>query len=65
MGESAVLKLGFGELVVILMLVVLVFGATRLPKLGEGLGKAVRNFKRALGSGAQSDSSSSNREGDG
>jgi sec-independent protein translocase protein TatA len=37
-----------GELLVILIIVMLVFGAGRLPQIGEGLGKAVRNLKRGL-----------------
>jgi sec-independent protein translocase protein TatA len=41
-------NLGIGELVVILMLVVLVFGATRLPKIGGDLGKTIRSFKRGF-----------------
>jgi sec-independent protein translocase protein TatA len=35
------------ELLVILVLVLLVFGATRLPEIGGGLGRAIRNFRRA------------------
>jgi len=41
-------NLGFSELLVIFMILVLVFGASRLPQLGEGLGKTIRNFKRGL-----------------
>jgi sec-independent protein translocase protein TatA len=37
-----------GELLVVLIIVMLVFGAGRLPQIGEGLGKAVRNLKRGL-----------------
>jgi sec-independent protein translocase protein TatA len=40
--------MGFGELVLILLIVVVVFGATKLPQLGDGLGKAIKNFKRAV-----------------
>ena len=40
--------MGFGELVLILIIVVVVFGATKLPQLGDGLGKAIKNFKRAV-----------------
>lgn len=40
--------LGFGELVIILIIVVVVFGSTKLPQLGDGLGKAIKNFKRAV-----------------
>ena len=39
--------IGFGELVVILLIVLVVFGAGKLPMLGEGLGKAIKNFKRS------------------
>ena len=40
--------MGFGELVLILIIVVVVFGSTKLPQLGDGLGKAIKNFKRAV-----------------
>ncbi|HVZ74720.1 MAG TPA: twin-arginine translocase TatA/TatE family subunit [Polyangia bacterium] len=40
--------MGFGELVLILLIVVVVFGSTKLPQLGDGLGKAIKNFKRAV-----------------
>ena len=40
--------LGIGELVIILIIVTVVFGATKLPQLGDGLGKAIRNFKRSI-----------------
>ena len=42
--------MGFGELVLILLIVVVVFGATKLPQLGDGLGKAIKNFKRSVNS---------------
>jgi sec-independent protein translocase protein TatA len=58
-------NLGLGELVVILMLVVLVFGATRLPQLGEGIGKAVANFKRTLGSGEGGGNTPGEKNGEG
>jgi sec-independent protein translocase protein TatA len=35
------------ELLVILVIVLIVFGATKLPQIGEGLGKGIRNFKKA------------------
>ncbi|HEY2900564.1 MAG TPA: twin-arginine translocase TatA/TatE family subunit [Polyangia bacterium] len=40
--------MGFGELVLILLIVVVVFGSTKLPQLGDGLGKAIKNFKRSV-----------------
>ena len=47
--------MGFGELVLILVIVVVVFGATKLPQLGDGLGKAIKNFKRAVTSANEID----------
>lgn len=41
-------NIGMGELVVVLLIVVLVFGASRLPQLGESIGKAIKNFKRGI-----------------
>lgn len=40
--------LGLPELIVILVIVVLVFGVGKLPELGSGIGKAIRNFKKAV-----------------
>jgi sec-independent protein translocase protein TatA len=39
--------LGLGEILLILFVVLLVFGAGRLPQLGDSLGKALKNFKKA------------------
>ncbi|MGH7382700.1 MAG: twin-arginine translocase TatA/TatE family subunit [Candidatus Methylomirabilales bacterium] len=39
--------LGIPELLVILFIVLIVFGASRLPEIGSGLGKAIRGFKDA------------------
>jgi sec-independent protein translocase protein TatA len=39
--------LGMGELLVILVIVLLVFGAGKLPQIGDALGKSIRNFKNA------------------
>ena len=41
--------MGFGELLVILFLVLLFFGAGKLRGIGAGLGKAARGFKDAMG----------------
>jgi len=41
-------NLGMGELLIILVIVLLIFGASRLPQIGEGLGKAIRGLKRGL-----------------
>ncbi len=39
---------GLSELVLILIIILLIFGAGKLPELGAGLGKGIRNFKKAL-----------------
>jgi sec-independent protein translocase protein TatA len=41
------MRLGFGEIVMILVVALLVFGPTKLPQLGDALGKGIRNFKKA------------------
>lgn len=40
------MRLGFGEILLILAIALLVFGPSKLPQLGEALGKGIRNFKR-------------------
>jgi sec-independent protein translocase protein TatA len=40
--------MGTGELVVVMIVVLLVFGASKIPALGDGLGKAIRNFKKSV-----------------
>ena len=44
-------RLGFAELMVILAIVVIIFGANKLPQLGRGLGSAIRNFKDGMKEG--------------
>ena len=39
--------IGTSELLIILVIVLLVFGSSKLPELGAGLGKGIRNFKKA------------------
>ena len=40
--------LGMPELLVILVIVLIIFGANKLPQIGEGLGKGIRNFKKGI-----------------
>ena len=47
--------LGPTELIIILIIVVVLFGATRLPQLGKGLGEGIRNFKSSLKAGEEPD----------
>jgi|GEM_PF-2042320 len=42
--------LGTGEIILIIFVVTVVFGATKLPALGDGLGRAIGSFKRAISS---------------
>jgi sec-independent protein translocase protein TatA len=39
--------IGMPELIIILIIVLVVFGAGRLPEIGSSLGKSIRNFKKA------------------
>lgn len=40
--------LGYGELLIIFAILIVLFGASRLPELGWGLGKGIGNFKKAI-----------------
>ncbi|MDO8546729.1 MAG: twin-arginine translocase TatA/TatE family subunit [Nitrospirales bacterium] len=40
--------MGITELVLILFIVLIIFGAGKLPQLGEGLGKAIKGFKKSV-----------------
>jgi TatA/E family protein of Tat protein translocase len=40
--------LGFGELIIIMVIVLIIFGAGRLPQIGEGIGKALKGFKKEV-----------------
>jgi sec-independent protein translocase protein TatA len=41
------MRLGFGEILVILVVVLLIFGANKIPQLGDALGKGIRNFRKS------------------
>jgi len=40
--------MGFGELLVILLIVLVIFGAGKLPEIGEGLGRGIRSFRKEV-----------------
>jgi sec-independent protein translocase protein TatA len=46
-------SLGVPELLIILLIVILIFGAGKLPQLGKGLGDGLRNFKDSLKGGEE------------
>ena len=48
-------RLGMPELLVILVIIILIFGANKLPELGRGIGRGIRNFKDATHDGAKGD----------
>jgi sec-independent protein translocase protein TatA len=46
------MNFGFTELLIILAILIVIFGAKRLPELGRGIGSGIRNFKAATREGA-------------
>ena len=41
-------RIGLPELLIILAIIIVIFGANRLPDLGKGIGSAIKNFKDGL-----------------
>lgn len=50
---AAMGSFGVTEMVIILCIVILIFGANRLPEIGRGIGKGIRNFKDATKEGGK------------
>jgi sec-independent protein translocase protein TatA len=46
------MSLGFQELLILFLIILVIFGASKLPKLGRGLGEGISNFKKGLKDGA-------------
>jgi len=44
-------RIGLPEMLIILFIVILIFGANRLPEIGRGIGRGIRNFKDATRGG--------------
>ena len=44
-------RLGLPEVLIILVIIIVLFGASRLPEIGRGIGKGIRNFKDATKEG--------------
>ena len=47
-GIMAFIRPGFWELVIILLIVLLLFGATKLPQIGKSVGEAIKSFKKSV-----------------
>lgn len=54
--------LGLQELIIILLIVLVIFGASRLPLLGEGLGKAIKGFKKGIADEKEENKNSGTQE---
>jgi sec-independent protein translocase protein TatA len=48
-------RIGLPELFIVLFIVILIFGANRLPQLATGIGKSIRNFKDGIKDGDNKD----------
>jgi sec-independent protein translocase protein TatA len=46
--EHAMGSFGLPEMLIILFIIILIFGANRLPEIGRGIGKGIRNFKDSV-----------------
>ena len=46
-------NLGVPELIIILIIIIMIFGANRLPEIGRGIGKGIRNFKDSTRDGGK------------
>lgn len=57
--------MGAPELLIILLIVVLLFGASKIPELGRSIGAGLSNFKRGLKEGEEKDTALSERDAHG
>ena len=44
-------SLGVPELMIIFLIIIVLFGASRLPQIGKGIGEGIRNFKKGMKEG--------------
>jgi sec-independent protein translocase protein TatA len=54
--------LGVPELMVILVIALVIFGPSKLPQIGSGLGKAIRDFKKGVTGGEDDDASKESKK---
>jgi len=48
-------SLGVPELIIIFLIIIVLFGASRLPQIGKGIGEGIRNFKKGMKEGEEPD----------
>lgn len=48
-------SLGVPELMIIFLIIIVLFGASRIPQIGRGLGEGIRNFKKGIKEGEEPD----------
>ena len=53
--------MGVTELMIILVIVVIFFGASKLPEIGKGVGEAITNFKKSTSDSPEIDDASKNK----
>ena len=56
------MRLGFQEIVLILIIVLLLFGGKKIPELAKGLGKGIKDFKDAYAGNSEEDKNKENKE---
>lgn len=56
------MKIGMNELVIILLIVVILFGPTQIPKLTKMFGKSIKGFKEGIGSEEENDNNKDNTD---
>ena len=54
--------IGMPELIIILVIILIIFGAGKLPEIGSGIGKGIRNFKKATNEAKEEIASSAEEE---
>ncbi len=53
---------GLWEWIIIIAIILLLFGATKLPKLGKGLGEGIKNFKSGLGGDEETEAETADKD---
>jgi len=62
--EVKMFGIGMPELIIILIIILIIFGAGKLPEIGSGIGKGIRNFKKATNDKPEEISTSSKENED-